>query len=110
MMSLAALIAPGEEGLWRTGFIALGVVGAAESLMLAGKHAPPGRDAVWLGADLLSVVLYALAALQGAWIGLPDDLGLGLRPLEVEGILVSLLLLLGVGLAGALFVTSAPRT
>ena len=61
-------------------------------------------------ADWLSFAIYGLAALVAIWSDLPDELGIDLRALELEGMLVALLLLLGVSLAAALFVTTGPQT
>jgi hypothetical protein len=44
------------------------------------------------------------------WTGLPADVGIDLDALELEGILVASLLLLGVTLAATLFVTTGPQT
>jgi hypothetical protein len=43
------------------------------------------------------------------WLGLPEKLGLDLRPLEAEGLLIATLLLLGVALAAAIFVSTGPH-
>ena len=59
--------------------------------------------------DVLSVLLYGAVALVAIWKSLPDDLGIGLRPLELEGLFVGGLLLIGVTLAAALFVTTGPQ-
>jgi hypothetical protein len=110
MMGLASLLAVGQASIWRVSFAVLGAAGAFESaLSIAGRRPPRGRRPLARAADWLSLVLYALIAVVGIWRSLPTDLGLGLRPLEAEGILVTLLLLLGITLAAELFVTTGPR-
>jgi hypothetical protein len=47
--------------------------------------------------------------LAAIWESLPEDLGIDLRPLELEGLFVTGILLLGIALAGVIFVSSVDR-
>jgi hypothetical protein len=67
------------------------------------------RRAMVVAVDWASVVVYALVVVVALWPELAQDVGLGLRALDAEGILVATLLLLGITLAGALFVTTGPQ-
>jgi hypothetical protein len=110
MMSLGSLIAIQEASIWRISFAVFGCVGIAETVLL---RARPGalRAAVPLVrvADLLSLLLYGLVALVAVWEGLPDDLGIGLRSLELEGLFIAALLLVGITLAAAIFASTGPH-
>jgi hypothetical protein len=109
MMSLGSLLAVQEPTIWRVSFAVMGTLGAIESvLLIAGMRGLRRRGALVAVADWVSLVVYALVVLVAIWRGLPDTLGLGLKPLEVEGILVASLLFLGVTLGAALFVTTNP--
>jgi hypothetical protein len=110
MMSLGSLIAIQEASIWRVSFAVFGCVGVAESVLL---RARPGalRAAMPLvrAADLLSALLYGLVALVAIWESLPDELGIGLQPLELEGLFIAALLLLGITLAALVFASTGPH-
>jgi hypothetical protein len=109
MMALGSLLAVQQPTIWRAVFGTFGAVGVAEStLVIAGVRRFRARGALVAIADWASLVIYALVILLALWIRLPQEFGLGLRPLEAEGILVAGLLLLGITLAAALFVTTGP--
>jgi hypothetical protein len=110
MMSLGSLLAVQQSSVWRASFALLGAVGIIESLILiAGRREMRGRGLLVESADWLSLVLYGLVVAVALWTGLPDELGLGLAPLELEGILLAGLIFLGIALAAALFVTTGPH-
>jgi hypothetical protein len=110
MMSLGSLLAVQESSVWRASFALLGAVGVVESLILiAGRREMKGRGFIVESADWVSLVLYSLVVAVALWTGLPDELGLGLQPLELEGILLAGLIFLGITLAAALFVTTGPN-
>jgi hypothetical protein len=110
MMGLGALLAAQQPAIWRGVFAVLGAVGVVESaFVVGGMRVLRARAAPVALADWAS--LRGVRAHRG---GRPcaraaRDVGLGLRPLEAEGILVALLLLLGIALACVLFVTTAPE-
>jgi hypothetical protein len=87
-----------------------GSLGLLESVLLITRRGAlqAARPLVRV-ADLLSIVLYGLVVLVALWEDLPNELGLDLRPLELEGMFVAGLLLLGVTLAATIFVTTGPR-
>ena len=110
MMSLGSLLAVQQSSVWRASFALLGAVGIIESLILiAGRREMRGRGMLVESADWLSLALYSLVVAVALWTGLPAELGLGLQPLELEGILLAGLIFLGIALAAALFVTTGPH-
>jgi hypothetical protein len=109
MMSLGSLLAVQEPTIWRVVFVVMGTLGVVESaLLIAGMRGLPTRGPLVTAADWASLLVYALVVLVALWSRLPQELGLGLRPLEAEGILVAVLLFLGITLGAALFVTTGP--
>jgi hypothetical protein len=109
MMGLGALLAAQEPAIWRGVFAVLGAVGVVESvLVVGGMRVLRARAVLVAVADWASLVAYALIVVVALSPQLPRNAGLGLRPLEATGILVALLLLLGIALAGVLFVTTGP--
>jgi hypothetical protein len=110
MMSLGSLLAVSEASVWRVSFALMGAAGLVESLILiAGRRGLRARGLLMDAADWLSLVLYGLVVAVALWSGLPEELGLGLTPLELEGILLAALIFLGITLAAALFVTTGPQ-
>jgi hypothetical protein len=105
MMSLMALLAADVSMIWRVTFAAGGVVGALESIQSIAHtrgHESPTR-LIDVG-DWVSLVHYPLIAAIAHRRTIPADLGIHLRALEAEGILIGMLLGLGVLLGAALFV------
>ena len=105
MMSLMALLAADVSTIWRISFAVAGVVGALESalsILHTRGHDSPSRI-IDLG-NWLSLVLYPAVAAIAIRRTIPHEIGIELRPLEAEGILIGLLLILGVLLGAALFV------
>ena len=112
MMSLASLLAIEQAWVWRASFAIFGLAGAVESALVIARGRRLGQPGPLVrAADWLSFAIYGLAALVAIWSDLPDELGIDLRARSsFEGMLVALLLLLGVSLAAALFVTTGPQT
>jgi hypothetical protein len=108
MMSLASLLAVRETEIWRVSFAIFGIIGAIESALVIARRRSFRPGPLVRVADWVSLLLYGLAALVAAWTDLPAELGIDLEALEVEGILVAALMLLGVTLAAGLFVTTGP--
>jgi hypothetical protein len=105
-VSLLAQVAPDEPVLWRTSFTLAGVAGAV-GIALLGQSL---RDLT--GETLLvrvlwwvAVPMYVLVALVAAVPGIPDALDLRLSSIEIEGFLLSLLVLLGVQAAWVVAMT-----
>jgi hypothetical protein len=105
MMSLMALLAADVSSIWRVSFAAGGAVGTLESILSIANnrgHDSPSR-LIDLG-NWVSLALYPAVAAIAIRRTIPVEIGIDLRPLEAEGILIGLLLALGVLLAAALFV------
>ena len=109
MMSLASLLAVQNADIWRVSFAVFGVIGLVESVMLMARRGTlrSARPLVRT-ADLLSVVLYALTVIVAVWDDVTNELDIGLRPLELEGIFVTALLMIGITLAGTIFISTGP--
>jgi hypothetical protein len=108
LMSLVSLLAIGVPEIWRVAFALAGIIGAIESVVLPIRRAPHGRaGAPVRAADWLSFVLFSLIALVAAAPSLVETVGIGLRPLELEGALISGILVIGFSLAWLMFVTAA---
>ncbi len=108
LVSLASLLATGA--LWRVAFglagvtgIAAAVIGLSDSTIRSGPLGRIGRVA-WL-----AVPLYAALTLVAVDPGLAGSV-LGLQPLQVEGLILVVVLLVGIMLAWLLFTEPlAPR-
>jgi hypothetical protein len=110
MMSLLSLLAVQQANVWRVSFVVFGAVGVVESVLIMARRGRLGAgDALMRVADVASIVLYGLVILIAFWRDLPNDVGLDLRPLEAEGILVAALLGLGIVLGAAMFVSTGPH-
>jgi hypothetical protein len=108
MISLISLLAVEERLIWRFGFgigATLGALEAVYSLRSARRFGE--RSLVFLSADALSIVVYAANAAVAIKPSLLETVGIGLKPLEVEGILIAILLGLGLFLAAVMFIRSA---
>ncbi|MFZ0140289.1 MAG: hypothetical protein WAL70_04325 [Aeromicrobium sp.] len=96
-VALLAQVNPGERAIWRFAFGTAGVVGAIGIALLAqqiwkgtiARYAPILFAVIGIPAYLLVVVVAFVPTVV-------SDLGLTLKPIEVEGMLFSLLLFLGV--------------
>lgn len=102
VMCLFSLLASELNILWRVAFILAGVIGLIETAMMLrarGQAPQPGFAGAGRAAALALYVLIVLAAV------FTDALkSVGITPLLVEAILLSLLVLLGVQLAWMFFV------
>ena len=105
MMSVLSLVAPDQPVVWRAVFAISGALGAAGVLLyrraLIEEHDVPRLAGVvgWVVLPIyVAIVVLALVPT------LPADLGLALSVLQVEAILVSLILFLGVQAAWILIV------
>ena len=104
-MSLMALLSTQLHFLWQAAFLVASAFGAIETAVLIGdvRHLPAGplTSALrWIG-----FALFVLVALVAAVAFLPDVAQqLGIQPLGITGILLTLVVVLGVTLAWAYFV------
>jgi hypothetical protein len=102
-MSLLSMLSGDTPVLWRLTFGGAGVLGLVATLLIA-TGTPAEGTGGWLRPAALFVAapLYALIALLAIWPEIARD-WLGLQPLQLEGILLSLLVFLGVNRAWSLF-------
>jgi hypothetical protein len=109
VMSLLSMLTGEEPLLWRVTFGLAGVLGLVATLIII-LGTPAEGAGSWLrpGALFVAAPLYALVTLFAIAPGIARDL-LGLQPLQVEGILLSLLVFLGVNLAWSLFWEGKPK-
>ena len=96
-VALLAQVNPGERAIWRFAFGSAGVVGAIGVALLAHQ--------IWKGTvaryspilfALFGVPIYLLVVVVAFVPTVVADVGLTLKPIEVEGMLFSALLFLGV--------------
>ncbi|MGH2584129.1 MAG: PKD domain-containing protein [Dehalococcoidia bacterium] len=105
VMSLGSLLSTGDaEDLWRSVFAIAAALGIVETLTVAlvlarAADAPRGL----LAGSWIACALYVLIALLAAFPGLVQEVGAQMDPLQVEGLLTSLLLFLGVNFAWLVF-------
>ncbi len=98
MMSLLALSAPSSTALWRSAFGVASVLGIVSGVLSARAaastaEAPPLMRIAPLAGVLLYAVILAVAIAPSL------ATGLDIRPLQVESVCVTLLLLLGIAIA-----------
>jgi cytochrome bd-type quinol oxidase subunit 2 len=107
-VSLLAQVAPGKPDVWRIAFSLAGIAGAVGVAMLAREMARQTQARIVpqvfavVGVPLYVVVL--VVALRPSLVG---DVGLDLTPIEVEAVLLTVLVFLGV--QEAWFVHMTPR-
>jgi len=106
-VSLLAQVAPDIPTVWRAAFSVAGVVGAVGIAMLAGeiRRTSDLRLAPTL-FRAIGVPLYILVALV-ALVPLPSGLDVGLSPIQIEALLLTLLVFLGVQEAWVVSMTPA---
>ena len=108
LMSLVSLLAVGVPEIWRVAFALGATVGAVESLLLPIRRGRrSGTAGLERGADWLSFVLFVLIGVVAVRPSLVGSAGIGLRPLELTGLLIAALLVIGLLLAWLMFVTTA---
>jgi hypothetical protein len=104
LMSLLSLIDPASTVLWRVSFAVVAASGAVVLVLVRGSL--PG----WLGrvAYLAAVVMYALIAVVAAVPAVVADVGMSVRPLRVEALLLTILVFVGVNVAWLLLFDETP--
>lgn len=104
IMSLGSLVSSGQTTVWRLTFGLAGAIGVLETAAAVweARTQPDyrGRIGALLGATL---PFYALVVAVAIHTTLAHDLGINLKPLETEAIVVAGLLFLGVNFAWLLF-------
>ncbi|HEX6501105.1 MAG TPA: hypothetical protein VF054_19055 [Micromonosporaceae bacterium] len=105
LMGLLSLVDPASTQLWRTSF-AIAAAGGAAVLVLVWGPAP-----TWLGlaSYVAAVILYALIAVVAIAPRLLVDIGLAVRPLRVEAVLLTVLVFLGANVAWLLLFDETSR-
>jgi hypothetical protein len=106
VMGLVSLISAegGHTAVWRLAFGIAAAIGALETVLsLVRARAEPLREGRVQGLLWLTVPLYLVVLAVAIHPSLASDIGLDLKPLETEAILVSLLFLLGVNYGWLLF-------
>ena len=100
MMGLLALVQPGNQTLWRVAFAVVAVIAALLLGWVTVREARRARTS-WLArvATVSAACLYVLIAVVAIFPGLISDIGIKLRALEVEEILLSLLVFIAVNVA-----------
>lgn len=108
LMSLLALIDPGNQGLWRVAFAAVAIGGVA--LVGASVIAPVGRgnSRVALAANSVAIVIYGLVALVALAPATVHGVGIHLYPLAIEELLLAALVFLAVNVAWFLMFDEVP--
>jgi hypothetical protein len=97
IMAMLASVNSDLSTLWRVAFGAIAVLGFTEIVLYRLSGDVFSRGPIVLRG--FSSVLYALIAAFAIRPELATDLGLGMQPREVEGILLGLLIAVGVNLA-----------
>ena len=104
IMSLGAMVAGDIKIIWRLVFILASAFGIIAMLLLAVRSRSSGN----LGANhsffirqgrWLTILLYTLVGVVAAVPSITGVLGANLKPLQVEGLLLTLLVFLGVSVA-----------
>jgi len=104
IMSLISLISDDHPALWRLAFGTAGVIGAVEVVLsLLRAREEPRREK--RGDQLLALTLpfYLLIVAIAIRPALAADVGIHLKPLETEAVVVSVLFFLGINYGWLLF-------
>ena len=97
-MSLLSLIDPNSKALWRASFTVAALLGVLGLVALRPRRGGP-EPLLLEALHWLAVVLYVLIATVALRTTLAHDMGIGLAPLRVEALLLSMLLFAGVTMA-----------
>lgn len=97
MMAMAASVNSDISALWRVAFGVIGVLGAMEVLLYL--QAGPVRTPAQFVLRLCGTGVYLLIVLLALKPTLATELGIGLKPREVEGLLLTVLLFIGANIA-----------
>lgn len=108
-VSLLAQVAPDRSEVWRSAFAIAGIAGAVGIGMLAREMTRQSESKyVPMAFGVLGVPLYVLVLVVALWPGTVSDIGIELAPIEVEGLLLSVLIFLGVQEAWFVSMTPPP--
>ncbi len=106
LMSLLSLVDPASTTLWRVSFAVVAGSGAIVLVLVRGPLP------TWIGhtAYLAAVALYVLIAVVAAVPGVVADVGMSVRPLRVEAVLLTILVFVGVNVAWLLLFDETSAT
>jgi hypothetical protein len=108
IMSLVSLVSQAHPAIWRLAFGISAALGAVEILLsLVNLGREPRRERRIQSLLVLTLPLYALIVAVAAHPRLAPDIGVHLKPLETEAVVVSMLLLIGINYAWFLFMEPA---
>ncbi len=108
LMSLLALVDTTNQDLWRVSFATVAIVGAvAFALISRWGQVATGLNLLVSGATIAAAVVYAIIAIVAIHPAVVSDLGL--TPLRVEAILLSVLVFVAVNLAWVLMFEDLPQ-
>jgi hypothetical protein len=104
IMSLVSLISAEHPEIWRLAFGISGALGASElTLSLIYARAEPPRERRIQRLLALTLPLYLLIVAVAIHPSLAADVGVHVKPLETEAIVVSILFFLGINFGWLLF-------
>lgn len=96
-IALLGQVAPDEPVLWRSSFTLAALAGAVGIFMLGMSLREVSRYRTLIYVFWwVAIPIYLLIAVIAAWDGMPAALNLRLSPIEIEGLLLTLLVFLGV--------------
>jgi hypothetical protein len=104
LMSLLALVNPDSSALWRTSFAIVAIGGAV--VLIALRGAATGK--LGLIAYIFVIALYTLIGIVAIAPRIVSGLGLEATPVQVEAVLLTILVFVGVNVAWLLLFEEAP--
>jgi hypothetical protein len=108
IMSLVSLISEAHPAIWRLAFGISAGIGALEVVLsLAYASSEPQRHRLIQALLALTLPLYLVIVAVAIHPALARDLGIHLKPLETEAIVVSLVLFIGINYGWLLFMEPA---
>jgi hypothetical protein len=103
IMSLVSLLSGEAKFLWRGAFAIAGAFGAFEAVRMALMPAKAGAISVLVGR-WIAVLLYALVVVVALFPEIIQSLGIPLKAIESEGVMLAIILFLGVNFTWQMFV------
>ena len=108
VISLISLISGEHPVLWRLAFGIAGAIGVLETVLsLIYANSEPTRERRIQALLAITLPLYAIVAAVAIHPTLASDVGIQLKPLESEAVIVSLLFFLGINYGWLLFMEPA---
>ena len=104
LMSLLALVNPNSSTLWRASFAIAAIGGAVVLIVVRG----PAVGNLGLAAYVFAIALYALIGILAIAPHIVSGIGLGVTPVRVEAVLLTVLVFVGVNVAWLLLFEEAP--